>query len=103
MGFGSHTFLWVNAQRERFWVKFHFKTDQSIRCLTTEEAEAIGGREPHHTHKDLYDAIGRRPRSIRRTSFPGSARRPTACCRRACSPTATPIATGSASTTRACP
>src|SRR6266852_5864684 len=32
-GFGSHTFQWVNAKAERFWVKFHFKTDQGIRCL----------------------------------------------------------------------
>ena len=58
-GFGSHTFQWVNARGGRFWVKFHFKTDQGIRCLTTEEAERLGGKEPAHIHKDLYDAIGR--------------------------------------------
>ena len=29
-GFGSHTYQWVNAEGERFWVKFHFKTDQGI-------------------------------------------------------------------------
>src|ERR1700729_1084352 len=27
-GFGSHTFQWVNARDEAFWVKYHFKTDQ---------------------------------------------------------------------------
>ena len=27
-GYGSHTFMWVNAAGERFWVKYHFKTDQ---------------------------------------------------------------------------
>ncbi len=58
-GFGSHTFQWVNAKGERFWVKFHFKTDQGIRCLTTEEAEQLGGRNPAHLHQDLYDAIAR--------------------------------------------
>ena len=58
-GFGSHTFQWVNAQGERFWVKFHFKTDQKIRCLTSEEAAQIGGRDPAFIHKDLYDAISR--------------------------------------------
>jgi catalase len=58
-GFGSHTFQWVNAAGERFWVKFHFKTDQGIRCLTSEEAEQIGGRQPTHAHTDLYDAIAR--------------------------------------------
>ncbi|MCA9613024.1 MAG: catalase [Sandaracinus sp.] len=58
-GFGSHTFLWVNAEGERFWVKFHFKTDQGIRCLDDDEAAAIGGRDPQHHQKDLYDAIER--------------------------------------------
>ncbi len=58
-GFGSHTFQWVNAKGERFWVKFHFKTDQGIRCLTSEEAERLGGKEPAYLHKDFYDAIGR--------------------------------------------
>jgi catalase len=58
-GFGSHTFQWVNAAGERFWVKFHFKTDQGIRCLTTEEAERLGGKDPAHHQKDLYDAIER--------------------------------------------
>jgi catalase len=58
-GFGSHTFRWVNAAGQRSWIKFHFKTDQGIRCLTSEEAEQIGGKDPWHVHKDLYDAIGR--------------------------------------------
>jgi catalase len=58
-GFGSHTFQWVNAEGERSWVKFHFKTDQGIRCLESDEAAALGGKDPAHLHKDLYDAIGR--------------------------------------------
>jgi catalase len=29
-GYSSHTCMWVNAKGERFWVKYHFKTDQSI-------------------------------------------------------------------------
>jgi len=58
-GFGSHTFQWVNAAGERSWVKFHFKTDQGIRCLTSDEAARLGGQEPAHHQKDLYDAIER--------------------------------------------
>ncbi|MFT7464775.1 MAG: catalase [Pseudohongiellaceae bacterium] len=58
-GFGSHTFRWVNADGERFWVKFHFKTNQGIDCLTSEQAEAIAGSDPQATHRELYDAIGR--------------------------------------------
>ena len=58
-GFGSHTFQWVNAAAERFWVKFHFKTDQGIRYLTSPEAETAGGKDPAFLQKDLYEAIGR--------------------------------------------
>src|ERR1700685_828501 len=29
-GYGSHTFMWVNAGGERFWVKYHFKTEQGV-------------------------------------------------------------------------
>lgn len=58
-GFGSHTFQWVNASGEVFWVKFHFKTDQGIRCLTSEEAAEIGGKNPTYLHDDLYAAIKR--------------------------------------------
>jgi catalase len=56
-GFGSHTYQWVNAAGERFWVKFHFKTDQGIRCLTSEAAAEIGGRDPQYLQKDLYESI----------------------------------------------
>jgi len=58
-GFGSHTFQWVNAAGERSWVKFHFKSDQGIRCLTAAEAARRGGEDPAYLHKDLYDAIER--------------------------------------------
>jgi catalase len=59
-GFGSHTYGLVNQNKERFWVKFHFKTDQGIRCLDSAEAEAIGGKDPAHIHTELYQAIASR-------------------------------------------
>ena len=58
-GFGSHTFQWVNAAGARHWVKFHFKTNQGIRTLSSEEAAITGGQDQFHNHKDLYDAIER--------------------------------------------
>ena len=58
-GFGSHTFQWVNARDERFWVKFHFKTAQGIRCLTSEEAARVGGQNPQAFQQDLRTAIDR--------------------------------------------
>src|SRR5690606_31591468 len=42
-GFGSHTFSFINAAGERFWVKFHLKTQQGIRNHTNAEAAAIVG------------------------------------------------------------
>jgi catalase len=40
-GFGSHTFSMINADQERVWVKFHFRSQQGIANLSDAEAEAI--------------------------------------------------------------
>src|SRR5579863_10249789 len=40
-GYGSHTYSFINAQNERFWVKFHFKTKQGIQCLTNAQASQV--------------------------------------------------------------
>ena len=56
-GYGSHTFQWINAKGERFWVKFHFKTDQGIKCFTSEEGAVVGGQDQQYCQKDLYSAI----------------------------------------------
>ena len=57
-GYGSHTFKNVNEQGEAFYVKYHFKTDQGIKCLTVEEAGALAGSDPEYAIRDLYNAIG---------------------------------------------
>lgn len=56
-GFGSHTFSMINAKNERFWVKFHFHTQQGIKNLSDEESAAKIAmcRESHQ--RDLYDSI----------------------------------------------
>ncbi|MFG2398321.1 catalase [Streptomyces lydicus] len=58
-GFGSHTFQWNNEAGEVFWVKYHFKTDQGIKNLTTAEAAEIAGRDPDSHQRDLREAIER--------------------------------------------
>ena len=58
-GFGSHTFSFINADNERFWVKFHFKTQQGIENLSNAEAEAIVGKDRESHQRDLYEAIER--------------------------------------------
>lgn len=58
-GFGSHTYAFINDQGERFWVKFHFKSQQGIRNWSNAEAGAkiADDRETHQ--RDLFDAIER--------------------------------------------
>ena len=58
-GYGSHTFSLINAQNERFWVKFHFKTLQGIECFTDAEAEAVVAKDRESSQRDLYEAIER--------------------------------------------
>ncbi|WP_339900068.1 catalase [uncultured Gilvimarinus sp.] len=58
-GYSSHTYLWVNAQGEKFWVKYHFKTDQGIDFLTQEEADKMAGSDGDYHTRDLYQAIER--------------------------------------------
>jgi catalase len=59
-GYSSHTYMWVNAANERFWVKYHFKTDQGIEFLTQAEADRIAGEDADYHQRDLYEAIERR-------------------------------------------
>lgn len=53
-GFGSHTLSFWNKAGERFWVKWHFKTDQGIKTLTNEEADKMS---PFGAQQDLVDSI----------------------------------------------
>lgn len=56
-GFGSHTFSFINAKNERFWVKFHFKTMQGHKHWTNQEAAEVVGRTRESTQEDLFQAI----------------------------------------------
>jgi catalase len=56
-GYGSHTYSFLNAQNERFWVKFHFKTQQGIQTLTNAQAEAIIAQDRENAQRDLFGAI----------------------------------------------
>ena len=58
-GYGSHTYSFINAQDERFWVKFHFKTQQGIRCMTQEEGDLMAGKDPDYHTGQLFEAIER--------------------------------------------
>jgi catalase len=58
-GYGSHTYSFINAKDERFWVKFHFKTQQGIQNMPQEEADRIVGEDPDYHTRMLFEAIDR--------------------------------------------
>lgn len=58
-GFGSHTFSMINRENKRFWVKFHWKTQQGINNLTDQEAASIVSNDRESHQRDLFDAIER--------------------------------------------
>ncbi|PCG19582.1 catalase [Brachyspira sp. G79] len=58
-GFSSHAYSFINKDNKRFWVKFHFKTQQGIKNLTDEEAAAVIAKDRESSQKDLFEAIER--------------------------------------------
>ncbi|MED3950653.1 catalase KatA [Priestia aryabhattai] len=56
-GFGSHTFKWVNAEGDGVWVKYHFKTEQSVKNLSPDVAAKLAGENPDYHTEDLFNAI----------------------------------------------
>lgn len=62
-GYGSHTYSLINAKGERFWIKFHLKTQQGIKCLTDAQAEQVVAKCRESHQRDLFE-------SIENTDFP---------------------------------
>ncbi len=56
-GFGSHTYSFISADNERFWVKFHFKTQQGHKHYTNAEAAEVIGANRESYQTALYQAI----------------------------------------------
>ncbi len=58
-GFGSHTYSFINANNERVWVKFHFKSLQGIANISDAESASTIGADRESHQRDLYEAIER--------------------------------------------
>ncbi|MCW5671179.1 MULTISPECIES: catalase [unclassified Hydrogenophaga] len=65
-GYGSHTYMWINAAGEKFWVKYHFHTQQGMAFFNNAEAAAMAGSDADFHRRDLFDAIaaGKHPRWV---------------------------------------
>lgn len=63
-GYGSHTYSLWNDAGERFWVKFHFKTEQGHKHYTNDEAETLIGKSRETYQEALFDKVenGQYPR-----------------------------------------
>ncbi len=59
-GYGSHTFSFINASNERFWVKFHFKTQQGHDFYTNAESAEKIGQTREGYQESLFGAIDNR-------------------------------------------
>ncbi len=56
-GYGSHTYSFINDKNERFWVKFHFKTQQGHKHYTNDEAADVIGKTRESYQEALFGAI----------------------------------------------
>ncbi|MGB9011582.1 MAG: catalase [Aeromicrobium sp.] len=56
-GYSSHTYMWINADRERFWVKYHFISDQGVEFFTQDEADQMASADTDYHQRDLFEHI----------------------------------------------
>jgi catalase len=56
-GYGSHTYSFWNDAGERFWVKFHFKTQQGHAHYTNAEAKGVVGESRESYQEALFGGI----------------------------------------------
>ena len=56
-GFSSHAYSMINAQDERVWVKFHFRSQQGIQNFTDQESAKLVGDDRETHQRDLYESI----------------------------------------------
>ncbi|MES2696478.1 MAG: catalase, partial [Verrucomicrobiota bacterium] len=58
-GFGSHTYSFINAIGERYWVKFHFRSQQGITFYTDAEGAELVGQNRESAQADLFHNIAK--------------------------------------------
>ncbi|RFA12972.1 catalase [Subtercola boreus] len=58
-GYSSHTYSTINAAGEKFWVKWHFKSEQGTENFADADAKAMTAKDPDYHRRDLRAAIDR--------------------------------------------
>ncbi|PWA02458.1 hypothetical protein BB558_001410, partial [Smittium angustum] len=56
-GYSGHTLALVSSDGSFRYARWHFKTNQGIKCLHAPEAAKLAGEDPNHATRDLFNAI----------------------------------------------
>jgi len=56
-GFGVNTYVWVNSEGKRVYVKYHWKPKLGVHSLDRHEATRLAGVDPDYLIRDLFDTI----------------------------------------------
>jgi catalase len=56
-GFGVNTYVWVNSEGKRVYVKYHWKPKLGVHSLDRHEATRLAGVDPDYLTRDLSDTI----------------------------------------------
>lgn len=56
-GFGVNTYVWVNEEGKRVFIKYHWIPLLGVKTIDRHEAELLAGLDPDVATRDLYDAI----------------------------------------------
>ena len=57
LGHSVNTYVWINAQGIRKYVKYHWYPFEGVQYIGREEANRLAAENPDYAGKDLYDAI----------------------------------------------
>lgn len=56
-GFGVNTYVWVNEEGHRVFIKYHWVPLLGVKTINRHEAEMLAGLDPDVAVRDLYDTI----------------------------------------------
>ncbi|PEE20430.1 catalase [Bacillus toyonensis] len=56
-GHSVNTYVWINAEGNRKYVKYHWYPFEGVQFITSKEATKLAAENPDYSGKDLYDAI----------------------------------------------
>ncbi|MDH5418948.1 MAG: catalase [Candidatus Bathyarchaeota archaeon] len=56
-GFGVNTYVWVNSEGKRVYVKYHWKPKLGVHSLDRHEATRLAGVDPDYLTRDLWNTI----------------------------------------------